>query len=401
MARDDCLFLEIKWVAFAQRKREQLEAEIDGWNGDQLLNTSVDDLCRYFAETYQIDIPVLDREGIFVAPPSETQIDVSSDSYHAVTILEITVPFTGDAEAFSIRPTTFSLDSLLQCATVGVQTLTILIIGANLKADKVRQTIDRALDSIDSCLTNLRENADTLHRHLDSIARQRIEQRHKKLLADQNLVASLGFPLKQRNNSPKTYRAPEVRRKIAPVPPPASSTPYEPEPTLDEADYEHILEVIENMDQVMERSPSAFSAMPEETLRWHFLVQLNGHYEGQVTGETFNYEGKTDILIRSEGKNIFIAECKYWDGPQKLTEAIDQLLSYSSWRDTKVAVIVFNRNKGFTQVLEAIKSTAKTHRNCKRELGNRSETSFRFIFAHRDDTNRELTLTIMAFDIPK
>jgi hypothetical protein len=105
MARDDCLFLEIKWVAFAQRKREQLEAEIDGWNGDQLLNTSVDDLCRYFAETYQIDIPVLDREEIFVAPPSETQIDVSSDSYHAVTILEITVPFTGDAEAFSIRPT--------------------------------------------------------------------------------------------------------------------------------------------------------------------------------------------------------------------------------------------------------------------------------------------------------
>ena len=257
------------------------------------------------------------------------------------------------------------------------------------------------MDSIDSCLTNLRENADTLHRHLDSIARQRIEQRHKKLLADQNLVASLGFPLKQRNNSPKTYRAPEVRRKIAPVPPPASSTPYEPEPTLDEADYEHILEVIENMDQVMERSPSAFSAMPEETLRWHFLVQLNGHYEGQVTGETFNYEGKTDILIRSEGKNIFIAECKYWDGPQKLTEAIDQLLSYSSWRDTKVAVIVFNRNKGFTNVLEAIKSTTRAHPNCKRELDNRSETSFRFIFSHRDDTNRELMLTIMAFDIPK
>ena len=141
--------------------------------------------------------------------------------------------------------------------------------------------------------------------------------------------------------------------------------------------------------------------MDEESLRSHFLVQLNGHYEGQATGETFNYEGKTDILIRSGGKNIFIAKCKYWAGPQKLTEAIDQLLSYSSWRDTKVAVIVFNRNKGFTKVLESIRSTTNKHSNCKRELDKRSETSFRFIFSHRDDTNRELTLTIMAFDIPQ
>ena len=271
----------------------------------------------------------------------------------------------------------------------------------DLETDKVRDEINSTLKRVDSYLTNLRTNAETLNHELGSTARQRIEQRREKLLADQKLVSSLGFKLKQRNDSPKTYRAPEARRKIAPVPPPASSMPSELEPTLDEADYKHILEVIENMAQVMERSPSAFSTMDEESLRWSFLVPLNGHYEGQATGETFNYEGKTDILIRSEGKNIFIAECKYWAGPQKLTEAINQLLGYSSWRDTKVAVIVFNRNKGFTKVLEAIQSTTKAHPNCKRELNKRSETSFRFILSHRDDTNRELTLTIMAFDIPK
>ena len=401
MARDDCLFSKIQWAAFAQHKREQLEAEIDGWDGNQLLNRSVDDLCRYFPEKYRINIPVLDREKISLVPPRETQINDSSDSYHAVTILEFTVPFIGDAEAFSIRPTTVSLDSLLPCAAAGYQNLTLLIIGDNLKADEVHQRINRMLDNIDRALTTLREDAKTLKRHLESRARLRIEQRREKLLADQNLVASLGFPLKQRNDSPKTYTAPEVRRKITPVPSSASSMPYEPEPVLDEANYEHILGIIENMAQVMERSRSAFSKMEEESLRWQFLVPLNSHYEGQATGETFNYEGKTDILIRSEGKNIFIAECKYWAGPQKLTEAINQLLGYSSWRDTKVAVIVFNRNKEFTRVLETIKSTTKAHPNFKRGLDDRSETSFRFIFSHRDDTNRELTLTIMAFDIPQ
>src|SRR5260370_4966399 len=54
--------------------------------------------------------------------------------------------------------------------------------------------------------------------------------------------------------------------------------------------------------------------MGEEDLRTHFLVQLNGVYEGQATGETFNFEGKTDILIRADGGNIFIAERKFWSG---------------------------------------------------------------------------------------
>ncbi len=69
------------------------------------------------------------------------------------------------------------------------------------------------------------------------------------------------------------------------------------------------------MVMVMERSPQDFKDMKEEDLRQHFLVQLNGQYEGQATGETFNYDGKTDILIRIDGRNIFIAECKYWGGP--------------------------------------------------------------------------------------
>ena len=112
-----------------------------------------------------------------------------------------------------------------------------------------------------------------------------------------------------------------------------------PEPTLDLAEYEHILSVVSNMVVVMERSPRAFKDMGEEDLRQHFLVQLNGQYEGQATGETFNYEGKTDILIRTDG-NIFIAECKFWSGSAALNDALDQLLSYTSWRDTKTALVV-------------------------------------------------------------
>ena len=409
MKMDNHLFSDHDWFSVQQYQLKKLEEAIADWDENRLLNTSVEDLCEYFVEEYRIDVPILDRDKIIVAR-HETEVDVSRDPsriiidrsqpvYVSGTEIEVTVPFTGDFVAFITKPTVYSLSP--PRGYVRDSTLIFSITGVDLEADKVRSEINDTLNQVDSHLTHLRANAKTLNSELDSTARRCIEQRREKLLADRDLVASLGFKLKQRADSSKTYTAPEVHRKIILTPPQASSMPYKPEPTLDEAEYEHILKVIENMVQVMERSPSAFSKMDEESLRSHFLVQLNGHYEGQATGETFNYEGKTDILIRSEGKNIFIAECKYWAGPQKLTEAINQLLSYSSWRDTKVAVIVFNRNKGFTQVLEAIKSTTKAHPNFKRELDDRSETSFRFIFSHRDDTNRELTLTIMAFDIPQ
>ena len=206
--------------------------------------------------------------------------------------------------------------------------------------------------------------------------------------------------MKERPGSERTFVAPEVRRKLSPTMPPASAAPFKPEPTLSPNDYEHILRVLENMVRVMERSPSAFASMDEEALRSHFLVQLNGHYEGQATGETFNYEGKTDILVRSEGKNVFIAECKFWSGPKKLVETIDQLLGYSGWQDTKVAVIVFNRKRDFSKVLAAIPETVKSHPNFKRELPGSSETTFKYRFAHRDDRNRQMMLTVLAFDVP-
>jgi hypothetical protein len=155
-----------------------------------------------------------------------------------------------------------------------------------------------------------------------------------------------------------------------------------------------------SMVRVMELSPRAFQDMGEEDLRFLFLVPLNTQYEGQATGETFNYQGKTDILIRAEGKNVFIAECKVWRGEKEYQNAIDQLLSYLSWKDTKAAILIFNRNENFTNVLEKIAASTPTHACHKRTIGKKEESQFRYVFSQPADKNREITLTVMAFNIP-
>jgi len=279
--------------------------------------------------------------------------------------------------------------------------LTFVVDAFNCNDLQVKREIERTLDQIEQQLGNLRANVAEFQKELPPLVRDWIERRRSKLLADQNLVSSLGYRLKQRPGTTQTYAPPEVRRKIKPSLPPKSATPFKPEPALANEDCEHILSVLHGMAIVMERSPSAFKSLDEEALRFQFLVPLNGHYDGAASGETFNYEGKTDIVIRVEGRNILVAECKFWAGPKQLTDTIDQLLGYTCWRDTKTAIILFNRNKNFSKVLEAIPGAVTAHPNYLRTVGKSAETGFRFVFSHRDDTNRELTLSVLAFDVPQ
>lgn len=171
-----------------------------------------------------------------------------------------------------------------------------------------------------------------------------------------------------------------------------------PEPTLDQGQYETILSLISGAGRSIEQSSSRTRALDEEALRDMLLVPLNAHF-GNATGEAFNCNGKTDILIRHEGANLFAAECKIWGGDKHLQDAIDQLLSYLHWRDTKAALVVFNRNKDFSSVLEKLKSLPAKHVAYVSGPKNLDESSFQFILALPQDAERKVTVSVLAFDL--
>lgn len=106
-------------------------------------------------------------------------------------------------------------------------------------------------------------------------------------------------------------------------------------------------------------------------------------------------------MLRIDGKNVFIAECKFWKGQKVYVETIDRLLGYSSWRDTKTAILVFNRNRDTSKVLAEIKSATEAHPNYKRTVSWHHESGYRFVMHHPSDKNRELIMTVLVFDIPE
>lgn len=402
------LFCKVDWYSVSSHQQKLIEDEIGAYQAEKLLNTSDSALEDYFLQKYRIDVPVLDRDAI-VVDQRETQIDVSRDPHRYIrdrsrsyfvsgTLVEVEVPFTGDEALFYVQPTSFTLNP--PSGIIKGSSLFFAIQGTTLEATRVKSDIERLLAEVEQNLSNLRPSATEFNEAISGWVRTKVTARKQKLLADRNLVADLGYALKKRDGATTTYATSAVRKKITPTQPPASNSRYVPEPALPDDEYNNILDVMTNMVSVMECSPSAFSASDEEAIRTHFLVQLNGQYQGQATGETFNYEGKTDILIRDKGRCIFIAECKFWRGEKAFIATIDQLLSYLTWRDTKSAIVVFNRNKDFTNVLEKVSEATKGHPNFRKFIRQRSETSWVFKFAHRDDPNREMFVTVMVFDVP-
>jgi hypothetical protein len=311
--------------------------------------------------------------------------------------IEIEIPFDGESKLFYARASTYS--SVFPRAQVKEQSLLLIF---KIRSDSQKDILfdtNRILDEIEKCLNWTRNDVKGFNATLSRTINSSIEGRRQRIFANQQRVASLGIPLKIPADAPKTYAVPSI--KIAPKLLTASTLPYEPESISEMEHYEYVLKTIQNMAQVMERSPLSFVEMKEEDLRQHFLVQLNGQFEGRATGETFNMNGKTDILLRENGQNVFIAECKFWRCPSQYQKTIDQLLRYIAWRDTKTAILIFNRDRTMTTVLDSVKTETEKHANYKRTLLDwKHETGFRYVFHQNGDKNRELILTVLVFDIP-
>jgi hypothetical protein len=275
------LFHRTDFFAVREGRLRQIEAKINEIEPNRLLNSSVEDLVTYFAESFKLDTPRLRRdEAVVDQREDRVQIyDVFAERPIEVTgtVVELVVPFDGDGEIFGVRPSTWS--SMTPRAHVGAMELTIQVTGREMRPDQVKQELDQQLNLIDQHLGWLRADTTSFNASIPQLARTQIERRRAKVLADQSLVSNLGFNLKKRPDALRTYSAPIARKRIEPRMAPASAAPFRPEPTLAEAEYANILDIMNNMALVMERSPSAFTSIDEEDLRQHFLVQLNGQYD--------------------------------------------------------------------------------------------------------------------------
>ena len=393
---------------FLEGRRREAIRDVDSLTGDYLLGTNPEDLCNYYFERFSLTTPDLKLDRVEF-DQREVDVDVSGDFNRGIddrsrpfyikgTAITFVVPFVGDSVLFRYSPHTFS--RIIPRGEVEGNELHIEFKTSEHDGERVQRQFDQSISETQSVLGTIRENVNRFNETFIQEVRQRIAQRREKLLKDHGMAASIKYPMRKREGVPASYSVPVVRKKLPIQLPPASKQPFKPEPELEMKGYEEILSTIANMAVAIERSPKTFVGIKEEELRTFFLVSLNGQYEGAATAETFNGNGKTDILIRVENRNIFVAECKFWSGPESLIATMNQVLRYALWRDTKAAILIFNRNRNLSAVLQKIPNTVSDHPNFKRHLDYQSETGFRFVLGQQNDPSREIITTLLVFDIP-
>ena len=241
---------------------------------DAFLNTPTEDIISSLVERHSFTPPILKRDEAYIDGPHEVELrrrDFGEEVRLRGTLVALVVPIEGDATLLHVNPNRFGQSIR---ANLHYNNVIFTVRDVNLQAQQVNAELEKQFAEVEQMLGFQRIIADQHRNALPQRLRPLIEERKSKLLADRNMVAGLSFPLRARHDAPKTYVAPVARKKIV-VARPTTSAPFVPEPVLDEAVYTDILRIIDGMAHVMERSPSAFATMDEESLRQHLVPSLS------------------------------------------------------------------------------------------------------------------------------
>lgn len=390
--------------------RQSLMNEIKVEKEDYILSVDLTEYCDHLTSKHKVELPIIEFDNLEVDSierdvPAEyfpRTFDVRKGQHYKRDVIRFHIPYFGNIGFLKYRPTRFNISGRTNFETTRDYIL-LEYINFNNDKEKINNQFSKDLGSLKSNYENLKNDIQSFNDSLIDYCQIEIEKRKRSILQKNEFLLNFGVPIKENKNVSKTFSIPfpKVRKKIN-VKPKRKEHQSSTDPTLDNKTYIRILEIIHDVGEVFQNYPSTYKDKKEEDLRDYILLFLQPNFDGaSVTGETFNKRGKTDILIKYEGSNVFIGECKVWKGSKQLHSTIDQLLRYSTWRDTKSAIIFFVNNKGITSAIDTISSDTKKHQNYLGFVDKKDENWFNFKFHLNGDKNREIKIAVLIFHIPK
>lgn len=154
----------------------------------------------------------------------------------------------------------------------------------------------------------------------------------------------------------------------------------EPYYFISNEDYDLIIQIINRCMIQYERTSETFKDLGEEDIRNIILGAVNANFNFSGSAESFSNKGHTDIMIEAENKAAFIAECKLWKGKQYVSAGIDQLLNYATYKDGKLALLIFNKdNRNYDKVILELNNLIEEHPR-KISLINHKENVWQYKF---------------------
>ena len=402
-------FNKINIDDFQNDRQADIIKEIQSKGKDYILKIDEQELINYLHDKYLLEPLTIhtDTESFDTPHTSkERHTNHSYDrGYHDVDVYSFTIKYSysGSDELFYVHTNPWNITSYDITLDKRLKKVSFSFKMYKQDAEEFKRTKSQCFGNAFSNLENANKNAADFNRNLrDSITRS-FQREKEKYLKENDFFTAIN--IKVNPDTQSVFTAPTITKKVIPQPTVSNKKEFSSEPMMSTEMYDDVLRVIYDSGKNMEKKPALYIEKDEEGLRDQFLFVLETRYEGTTaSGETFNRSGKADIILKyaKDGSNLFVAECKFWHGPSEFLAAISQLFErYLTWRDSKAALIMFVKNKDFSNVLTTIKSEAKTHNLFMNEVGSRGESSFSYIFCLPQDKQKQVHFEIMAFHYDK
>lgn len=398
----------------------ELEGEIDSFADEKIVNCDVDEWTEYLTEKYRVE-PISFYVDYATRSIQKTQIKRNNPWGHFGDVygepqfymvdgcnIDYKVPFSGDDVLLKCTPSTYIMTSFeifgfQKPSNTNYGFITIRLsytnqemkgFGDNLE-EKVNSDFRNQFSSFEKMSGYANDDIRSYNENLTSNVQQLLNKRREKADVFFSFSKALKIPLNLNSSSPNLTPIPVKKPHRANLNEPKPHA-QEQQFYIDDSDFENIIKIIHLCGTALEESAKTFNQFNEEALRDYIKGMLSSHYENTVTGETFRRVGKTDIQIQREDKAAFIAECKVWHGIKLFSDAIEQLFCYATWKDTKLSLIIFNKeNKNFAGVQQQIQSWLKENcKSCKQWNSNIWDC-----VKYREDTGRDVRLAVALYDI--
>ena len=398
------IFAKYRTEDLIPSQTKAMERKVNALDDDYILNIAEDEYINYLIDEYSLYTPEVHFEDAHIET-RKVLVDRQylphywgvNDAYEA-TMVRYIIPVSGDSDLLFFHPPIW-FSSGSGRFHVERSCIYIDILALNGRAEEVTRDYESEKNSCLQMLEHLDKEIKAYNCALPGIARRVFTLRKEKIKRDNSFVASLGMPTAAQRKS-KTYSVPTVSHRYGPPKAPNTSRRAEElTPVMDTQKYYQILDSIHTVGKMYESLPNVTKNMDEETLRDLFLAQIQVSFKAEsTTGEAFNKSGKTDIMVKHEDGIIFIAECKFWHGKKVFHDAISQLLSYLTWRDTKTALLVFVRGTTMTTALNGVNNSISEHPNFYKAQPAKNESWLNFKFKMNQDEERFVSLAVLLFD---
>lgn len=410
-------FTRIECSPYLLNYRNKMESEIVSLSDNEIVNCDFEEWKEYLYSKYSVSLITIFEDSTEQSF-NERKLkrynqfrgfDPYEKEYFEVDGYCITfkIYFDGNPDLFELKPSSYILKRFScsqfvrpQGEKCGYFTLEYNYTKQELESrtddlqEFVKRPFENDLKSYKTMIQNVNNEVNSFNNSIKTQAEQMLSKRKEKASTFAMLSQKLEIPMSLNSNAPNIKPVPLTKVNRTPPRKP-DIKPQSTEYSITDKHYENINNIIAMNGITMEKTARTYYRNNEEELRDHLLATLNTHYDN-ATGETFRKIGKTDILIEFENKAAFIGECKIWHGIKQFGEAVQQLLNYSTWRDLKVSLVIFNKdNVNFQGVITAVEGWVKEHTKSHSKYQN-NVWQCKF---YRTDMQVEIDLNISIFDL--